>query len=91
MPRIIPALFIYTSLTASAFDLNEAWLAARYHSAEYDAARHARDAAQEPQHQAKARLLPQVSANANYTNRAQDSYDKYRRPRLERANQPAAV
>lgn len=78
MPRIIPALFIYTSLTASAFDLNEAWLAARYHSAEYDAARHARDAAQEPQHQAKARLLPQVSANANYTNRAQDSYDKYR-------------
>lgn len=78
MPRIIPALFIYTSLTASAFDLNEAWTAARYHSAEYDAARHARDAAQEPQHQAKARLLPQVSANANYTNRAQDSYDKYR-------------
>ncbi len=78
MPRIIPALFIYTSLTASAFDLNEAWLAARYHSAEYDAARHARDAAQEPQHQAKARLLPQISANANYTNRAQDSYDKYR-------------
>ena len=78
MPRIIPALFIYTSLTASAFDLNEAWTAARYHSAEYDAARHARNAAQEPQHQAKARLLPQVSANANYTNRAQDSYDKYR-------------
>jgi len=79
MPRIIPALFIiYTSITASAFDLNEAWTAARYHSAEYDAARHARDAAQEPQHQAKARLLPQVSANANYTNRAQDSYDKYR-------------
>ena len=78
MPRIIPALFIYTSLTASAFDLNEAWTAARYHSAEYDAARHARDAAQEPQHQAKARLLPQVSANATYTNRAQDSYDKYR-------------
>ena len=78
MPRIIPALLIYISITASAFDLNEAWLAARYHSAEYDAARHARDAAQEPQHQAKARLLPQVSANANYTNRAQDSYDKYR-------------
>ncbi len=78
MPRIIPALFIYTSLTASAFDLNEAWTAARYHSAEYDAARHARNAAQEPQHQAKARLLPQVSANATYTNRAQDSYDKYR-------------
>ena len=78
MPRIIPALFIYISITASAFDLNEAWTAARYHSAEYDAARHARDAAQEPQHQAKARLLPQVSANANYTNRAQDSYDKYR-------------
>ena len=78
MPRIIPALLIYISITASAFDLNEAWTAARYHSAEYDAARHARDAAQEPQHQAKARLLPQVSANANYTNRAQDSYDKYR-------------
>ena len=78
MPRIIPALFIYISITASAFDLNEAWTAARYHSAEYDAARHARDAAQEPQHQAKAHLLPQVSANANYTNRAQDSYDKYR-------------
>lgn len=78
MPRIIPALFIYISITASAFDLNEAWTAARYHSAEYDAARHARDAAQEPQHQAKARLLPQISASANYTNRAQDSYDKYR-------------
>ena len=54
MPRLIPALFIiYISITASAFDLNEAWTAARYHSAEYDAARHARDAAQEPQHQAK--------------------------------------
>ena len=77
-PRLLTILIYISILPASAFDLNEAWTAARYHSAEYDAARHARDAAQEPQHQAKARLLPQVSANATYTNRAQDSYDKYR-------------
>ena len=77
-PRLLAILTYISILPASAFDLNEAWTAARYHSAEYDAARHARAAAQEPQEQAKARLLPQISANANYTNRAQDSYDKYR-------------
>lgn len=70
-------LALLISLPAHAYDLNEAWAAARVHSAQYDAARHARNAAQEPQTQAKARLLPQVSANANYSDRAQDAYDKY--------------
>lgn len=69
-------LALLISLPAHAYDLNEAWAAARVHSAQYDAARHARNAAQEPQTQAKARLLPQVSANANYSDRAQDAYDK---------------
>ena len=41
-------LALLISLPAHAYDLNEAWAAARVHSAQYDAARHARNAAQEP-------------------------------------------
>ena len=77
MPAKPLLLALPISLPAHAYDLNEAWAAARIHSSQYDAARHARNAAQEPQTQAKARLLPQVSANANYSDRAQDAYDKY--------------
>ena len=38
-PRLLAILTYISILPASAFDLNEAWTAARYHSAEYDAAR----------------------------------------------------
>lgn len=76
--KSLPLFLALTLISAShAFDLNEAWQAARVHSAQYSASRHARDAAQEPQQQAKARLLPQLSANASYSDRAQDAYDKY--------------
>lgn len=71
------ALISILSSPIYAFDLNEAWQAARVYSAEYSASRYARDAAQEPQEQARARLLPQLSANVNYSDRAQDAYDKY--------------
>ena len=73
----LPVLTFGLACTSHAFDLNEAWQAARVHSPDYDASRHARDAAQEPKEQAKARLLPQLSANVNYSDRAQDAYDKY--------------
>ena len=73
----LPVLTFGLACTSHAFDLNEAWQAARVHSPDYDASRHARDAAQEPKEQAKARLLPQLFANVNYSDRAQDAYDKY--------------
>lgn len=62
----------------TSFSLIEAWRAAQQYAATHHAAEYARDAAQEPQNQAKAQLLPHISANANYSDRAQDAYDKYR-------------
>lgn len=53
-------------LPAHAFDLQQAWDAAERHSADIRAARHQSDAAQEQQHQAKAALLPQLTAQAGY-------------------------
>lgn len=52
--------------TAQAFDLPEAWRAARTHSADYRAADFNRDAEVEREKQSKAALLPQVSAHASY-------------------------
>ncbi|MDO5639398.1 MAG: TolC family protein [Neisseria sp.] len=52
--------------TASAFDLSEAWQAALAYSPAYAAAKHNRDAEAEQKHQARAALLPQLSANAVY-------------------------
>lgn len=51
---------------ARAFDLLEAWQAALNYSADYAAAQHERDAEQERKVQARAALLPQVTANAAY-------------------------
>lgn len=51
---------------AQAFDLLEAWQAALNYSADYAAAQHERDAEQERKVQARAALLPQVTANAVY-------------------------
>lgn len=53
-------------LPAAAFDLGLAFEAAKVHSADYAAARHARDAEIEQKHQARAPLLPQLSANASH-------------------------
>ncbi len=52
--------------SAYAFDLHEAWQAAKTYSADYAAARYNRDAEAEQKYQARAALLPQVSANASY-------------------------
>ncbi len=50
-----------------AFDLPQAWKAARNHSAEYRAYEYNRDAEIEREKQAKASLLPQVSVNGSYS------------------------
>lgn len=55
-----------TAPAAHAFDLYQAWQAAKAYSADYSAARYNRDAETEQKHQARAALLPQVSANASY-------------------------
>ncbi|UOO83114.1 TolC family protein [Uruburuella testudinis] len=52
--------------TANAFDLSEAWRAALNYSAGHAAAKHSRDAEAEQKYQARAALLPQVTANAVY-------------------------
>lgn len=63
-------IFLLVSLcfsgAAQAFSLNQAWDAARLHSADYIAAEFNRDAELEREKQAKAALLPQISANAHY-------------------------
>ena len=53
-------------LPAAAFDLVDAFAAAKRHSAEYAAARHARDAEIEQEVQARSPLLPQVAATTSY-------------------------
>lgn len=49
-----------------AFTLQEAWEAARLHSADFQAAYHQKQAVQAQQQQARASLLPQLSAQASY-------------------------
>ncbi|MDF7676665.1 TolC family outer membrane protein [Neisseriaceae bacterium ESL0693] len=49
-----------------AFDLFNAWEAALSYSADYEAARYAKDAEKEQAIQARAALLPQISANLSY-------------------------
>ena len=68
-------MMIITSINitkAKAFDLFEAWEAALGYSADYSAAKHARDAEKEQKNQALAALLPQVSANAAYQKQPPD-------------------
>lgn len=62
---LLLAVFL-SGRTAHAFTLKEAWEAAKQHSADIQAARHLSNAAQEQQNQAKAALLPQLTAHAAY-------------------------
>lgn len=64
-------IFFIPASYSPAFTLPDAWLAALNHSAEFSAARHSRDAEAEQKHQARAALLPQLSATADW--RAQPS------------------
>lgn len=64
LPLIFPLAFI--SPVASGFTLLDAWRAALNYSADFSAAKHERDAESEKKNQARAELLPQVSANASY-------------------------
>ncbi len=61
-------LFLLASAapTAHAFNLLDAWQAALNYSADFSAVKHQRDAESEKKNQARADLLPQVSANATY-------------------------
>ncbi|TCP11864.1 outer membrane protein [Crenobacter luteus] len=63
-------LFALAALTltqgAGAFDLVDAWRAARDYDASFSARRHERDAGQEKAVQGRAQLLPRVSLSANY-------------------------
>ena len=62
-----PLLWAWFSLSpVYAFDLTQAWQAAKTYSADYAAAQYGRDAEAEQKHQARAALLPQISANALY-------------------------
>lgn len=62
-----PLLWALCGLSSvHAFDLTQAWQAAKAYSADYAAAQYGRDAEAEQKHQARAALLPQISANAQY-------------------------
>lgn len=54
------------SPAAGAFDLVDAWRAAREHDASFSARRHERDAGREQAVQGRAQLLPRVGLSANY-------------------------
>lgn len=66
--KIIPLCCFISliSAPASAFTLLDAWQAALDYSADFSAAKHQRNAEAEKKNQARAELLPQVNANANY-------------------------
>ena len=60
------SLFSFLPVFAESFTLLDAWQAALGYSADFSAAKHERDAESEKKNQARAELLPQVSANASY-------------------------
>lgn len=70
-------------LCTSAFDLIDAWQAARDYDATYSAAKHQRDAGEEKAAQGLAQILPQVSVVADYGNqrpiepRTSNGYDTH--------------
>lgn len=69
-PKIRLTLFsglLLSPLWANAFDLVDAWEAARDYDATYSAARYQRDAGAEKAAQGRAQLLPQISAIADYS------------------------
>ena len=71
MPKFCPFPTFCFALSAlfqpaHAFDLAQAWQAALHYSADHAAAKHSRDAEAEQKYQARAALLPQISANAVY-------------------------
>lgn len=55
------AFILFLSPACHAFDLQQAWRAAKAHSADYAAARHNRDAEAEQKQRAKSALLPQIN------------------------------
>lgn len=74
MPKFCPFPTFCFALSAlfqpaHAFDLAQAWQAALHYSADHAAAKHSRDAEAEQKYQARAALLPQISANAVYQKR----------------------
>ncbi|MBY0345880.1 MAG: TolC family protein, partial [Neisseriaceae bacterium] len=64
---IIGVFILSLSMSAQAFDLKDALLAAQQHDAKYAAARSANLAGQEASHQGWAAILPKVSLNAAYS------------------------
>ncbi|WP_193004271.1 TolC family protein [Neisseria yangbaofengii] len=65
----LPLVFVSVSLLSpavGAFTLKDAWEAALKYSADFSAARNERDADAEKKHQARAQLLPQITANGIY-------------------------
>lgn len=64
---ILTCALLSSAPVAQAFDLSQAWRAARTNSADYRAATFNRDAEIEREKQAKAALLPQVSLSGSYT------------------------
>lgn len=91
---LLLAFIALMSAQLNAANLNQSWLAARQHSATHQAASFARLAAQELPVQAKAQLLPQIEASAQYQHfsldkahsqnlRVQLSQPLFNRPRWE--------
>lgn len=66
MRYIYIVLMVYAPFMAHAFTLSQAWDAALNYSAEYAAAQHRRTAEVEREEQARAALLPHISAHASY-------------------------
>ncbi|AWY21062.1 TolC family protein [Moraxella bovis] len=59
-------LWFASSSTASAFNLQEAWVAAQQHSIDYQIAFHQKNSIQEQQQRAKSVFFPRVSGDINY-------------------------
>ncbi|ASK27268.1 TolC family outer membrane protein [Neisseria chenwenguii] len=64
---VFTALLLAFPVAGHAFTLADAWLAALNYSADHSAARHERNADREKKNQARAELLPQITANTEYS------------------------
>lgn len=70
--RFVLLMALFHGSWVSATTLEEAWQAARLHSAQYRSADYARLAAQEIPQQTRAQLLPQLSASAEHRRFSED-------------------
>ena len=70
-PIFIAVLLLGFHIPCYAFDLQDAWNAAKDYNAEYSAATHEKNAGLEAKKQGVAVLLPQISANAVYQEQPQ--------------------